>query len=484
MNFDLKLSKIVSVLMLTLAMAACGGGSSTTPDPTPIDPTPMPDPAVAERDAISMSITAADTAVGMVTDDATDAQITAAEMAISKARMAIEDAANVPADEKAAYRATVSVIETALANAEASRMAAMNAAADKMRMTMNTLALKQYTGLGPESTTLDDASIRVSNTTGMVSVRPDDSGGVIDLDKKTATPLKAYGAWKGEEYVVETPDMTDHVVLYTDRKAKTELFTTKYSASLTNGRMSIGAANQALVASSEFASGSGGMDHTEQNGDTASIRGSFDGAPGLYQCSQTGGTACRSQVNGEDGIILSGGWTFDPDEDAMATTLDANYNRFAWWSRETATDADVYVVYAGSIGPVGVPIASSTRSVTGTAIYMGAAAGKYAIYDPFGGDSDAGAFTAKAMLTVEFGEAEAPATITPQGTISGMLSEFEAGGMSKDWTVALKGEDGADAAEFRLDGTTGSPETVWSIGGTAAGAAGGWHGQFRGPPPP
>ena len=84
------------------------------------------DPAIGQREAISSAIAAANTAVGVVTDAATDEEVTAAETAIAAAKKAIADAANVPAEEAAANSGTVSVLETALANAKTSRTTAMD----------------------------------------------------------------------------------------------------------------------------------------------------------------------------------------------------------------------------------------------------------------------------------------------------------------------------------------------------------------------
>ena len=66
-----------------------------------------PDPAIGQREAISSRIDAANTAVGVVTDAATDEEVAAADTAIAAAKMAIADAANVPAEEAAANSGTV-----------------------------------------------------------------------------------------------------------------------------------------------------------------------------------------------------------------------------------------------------------------------------------------------------------------------------------------------------------------------------------------
>ena len=201
------------------------------------------------------------------------------------------------------------------------------------------------------------------------------------------------------------------------------------------------------------------------------------GDPTVVSFSRHATTACRSQVDGEGGIILTGGWTFKPDKNAMTSTPDNSYVAYGWWSRETATGVDVatFVIERGTSTEV-----STTDSVTGTASYKGGAAGKYAINNPLGNGSEAGAFTAAATLTAKFGSA------TAEGTISGMLTDFKAGGMDKDWTVTLKGAGTESGAPILTGGfgdnstTTDVNEsaTVWTIGGTAADASGMWSGDF------
>ena len=123
---DLKIVSVDAALDDATAMVLAGLAVDMLPD--------APDPAIGQREAISSAIAAANTAVGVVTDAATDAEVAAADMAIATAKMAIADAANVPAEEAAANSGTVSVLETVLANAKTSRTAAIADAAEAVRL--------------------------------------------------------------------------------------------------------------------------------------------------------------------------------------------------------------------------------------------------------------------------------------------------------------------------------------------------------------
>ena len=82
-----------------------------------------------QRSAIASAITAATSAVSAVNNDSTDAEVSAAEMAIAAITAAINAATDVPDSEKAANNVTVVTLTGQLATAKATRMAAMDAAA-------------------------------------------------------------------------------------------------------------------------------------------------------------------------------------------------------------------------------------------------------------------------------------------------------------------------------------------------------------------
>ena len=91
---------------------------------------------MAQRMALSDAVTATRTAVGMVDDEATDAEVMAADNAIAALRMAIDGAVDLPAGDAdvASAQGTLTTLEGVLAAAKASRTAAMEAAAEAERV--------------------------------------------------------------------------------------------------------------------------------------------------------------------------------------------------------------------------------------------------------------------------------------------------------------------------------------------------------------
>ena len=366
--------------------------------------------------------------------------------------------------------------------------AAAAAAADAAKA-KKAMAAKLFAGLATEAVdaetstnALAAASIGITSM-GLSADSDGDGAGAPVIIKHTDAMVANLGVWNGTDHVRRTPTLIDHSVIYNNQDApKEELFAIKYATQLAEdsdaGRLNNAylttAANQGLIDSDDFASGDGFIEHTDENGDVVKIRGSFSEGMGYYHCSQTGGTACRSTVDGAGGLILAGGWSFEPDEGAMAETPDADYVVFGWWSREVANGVDV-ATFAQGVGGTTDLVGEANSALTGTATYVGSAAGKYSINEPVDGDPNSGAFTADATLIAKFGN------VQEGGTISGTLVGFKAGGESKDWTVALTGA-GTDAeATIAADGFGGdntASGTVWTIGRTAGAKSGSWSGDF------
>ena len=81
----------------------------------------------AQRTALTDAMMTARTAVGMVGDDATDAQVTAADNAITALQAAIDGAEDLPEGDTgvATAQGTLTTLTSLLASAKTSRMAAM-----------------------------------------------------------------------------------------------------------------------------------------------------------------------------------------------------------------------------------------------------------------------------------------------------------------------------------------------------------------------
>ena len=467
------------VVASALFLAGCGGGSGdteTTPEVT------KPDPAIGQKEAIGTAIDAAETAVNAVNDSSTDGMVAAADNAITAARTAIEAATNV--SDTGAYTTAVDALENQLKAAKASRTMVMNDAKNAADMARDAMAKKLHAGLGVTSGSLNSAKITIAAAGVMGDVNGDDTADVPF--KKTDTMVVGYGSWKGTDHVVKTSSMTDHAVVYSNQDPGKKVdFADKWGSAdgvgvkdIINVSGKIEEVNLAAeyVAGDRFASGSGGIDHTEKANDNVQVSGMFDGAPGTYECDHDA-SACRSQVDGDGGIILSGGWTFEPASGAMVSTEpSSDYVAYGWWSRETSSDVDVKP-FQMAVGETDATV-SEIETVTGTATYTGGAAGKYSIYNPLdSADSDSGAFTAASTLTAKFGNG------TDRGTVSGELNNFMAGGSSRDWTVTLKGagdEAGGTISATGAIAYDGDPtgQTVWSIDGNEANAGGSWSGNF------
>ena len=197
--------------------------------------------------------------------------------------------------------------------------------------------------------------------------------------------------------------------------------------------------------------------------DHVAYEGTYNGAEGVYRCSEGQGTpavsTCRSTRNGDDSLTLSIGWTFTPNPDAMVQVTDGIYMYFGWWLRENLNaPADTGGLSVQTFAGVndtndedGVRAPSADITVLiGEATFDGAAVGKFAIYDPAipGGDAVAGGhFTADATLTAKFGAENEP------GSISGTIDNFLLGGDAPEdaWSVALMSTELLDVAA--VDGT-------------------------------
>ena len=481
----------------------------------PEDPGPTPDElamlrADAQRDDLKKYQDALNTAVAALSGDVTDADINFANTAIGNLEMAIGDAADVSADELASYRSAVSGAKDSVAAANDRLTAAKEKAqdmADKERMAM---ARKLYNALNPNATAAGNMALMdeiVTGRTGGLVVGADgnldaaadmnavanDSPDAIEI-KASGTTVADNAGWKGADYMSKIDGVTHHVVMYNNRGSGSEPFNKKHGSRLAAVGTGVppasyqitedGPSSNGLDAGKEFVMGGdfsdrGTKSHTDgssdDNGKKVTVSGTFDGVSGTYSCTQSGGNACTSMVDVMDHIVLDGGWTFVPSSlMAPISKMDGQYLSYGWWTRETSDGVVDVRPFANSQGAVAVQSGNAVaNTINGKASYMGGAAGKYAVYNPLGDNSSAGAFTAKATLEANF----------TTDKISGKLTDFMSGGESMDWEVSLNVGDMANITDNGIgqaadNDAAASSTTTWMMGETASDAKGSWDGHF------
>ena len=454
--------------------------------------------AAMERAEIDTKIKAANTAVTGLTDDASDAAITAAEMAVAAAKKAVTDS-SISDSDKGVFNTAISVIEGILRAKKTSIMearedaddAAMMAAAKDGKalhkaLTANPLGLL---AAATADTITDAGALDLPEGTPLSGATP----AITIPDMKAGDSAGSLGGWTGTNYAHtdSSSKVANSAVVYKNQGSPTthtfaSQYTTGYTASTRTLALTTddSTADSKIKGSSFPTTGNMVFKPTAPGGDEVSFSGTYDGASGMYVC-DTGGTAgaCNASFSA-NGIILSadGTWTFVHAKDAMVSRPDANYLYFGWWLRKdkdgSPTHASAFTGMEGAVtaGPVGT-------TIEGSATYAGKAAGKFAMSNPLDGTGDAGHFTADATLTAKFGAIAAP----NNGGVSGVINNFMANGESVPWSVELQRApwgtaQGAFATLDTDDVTTTSDDeskgTVWSIDGNPAPESGRWGGTM------
>ena len=503
----------VSVLALALAVGGCGS-SSGGDDTMPVEPTPAQKQAMCEsgggrwnadmtctsaedlaqeratmqRADIKMKIMAAQTAVNAVNNDSTDAEVGAAEMAVAAAKMAISDAADVPAEEKAANTGTVGALETQLSTAKMARMDAMDEAEMAEKMAMMKTAMKLHMGIGamPIGGTGEDVRTAASDADGVISVTMGSAAAVPLAEDKKAMVADLHG-WKGKRHTAEpTGDAGTYEAMVYSNAMPTEgkkfgsaaavTADGDYQYQLTNGELSIDTNTAGVagrVAGSSFDQSAGAkMFKLGDNAVRVVLSGnSHHGVSGTYYCTPDSGQMCTATVAASGFTLTGGTWAFKPSnaEAKVSEMMDTVYASYGWWLHKSE-DGMTYTASAFATERGTVTAAANIGTLRGTAKYMGGAVGKYALYSSTGGTNDAGHFTAKATLDADFN------TDMITGTIDNFMG---ADGQSRDWSVELKKSGVGDTGVILgADGTGDPMMTVWTIDGTAAAAAGRWSGTL------
>ena len=477
---------LVVALVAAFVLAACSSsdnGTVSAPDP---DPTTTVDLA-AERTDINAKITAARTAVAGLTDDASDAAIGSAESAVAAAKTAVT-ASSVPDSEKAAFNTAISVIEGNLGTSKTS-IAEARAGADEAMAKANAKTGKELhaalAGPTPETDdaldnigapTLAAADLTVNAAAGAGTL--EDSDDPSDVILEAGDSAGALGSWNGTDYALSTGTgdamVTNEARVYTNPGAAERVaFSTTSSgltaADATAGTYTVATADAAQVAGSAFVHH--GTQTHEFNAPGAAefvTQGTYLGAPGEYRC--TGQCSSTNDGSGSPSA-LAGTWTFKPDAGAMVSDPDDHYLYYGWWvSKDNDGVPTAASAFAGFVGTPTNGGDLTRADLTGSATYVGKAAGKFAMNNPLDGTGNGGHFTADAMLSATFSG-------TDTG-VSGTIDNFRLNDGSEDpgWSVALaRGELGSSVGMIMAP--TEDP-TVWSINGNDAPASGIWSGTM------
>jgi hypothetical protein len=350
--------------------------------------------------------------------------------------------------------------------------------------------------------------------------------GVMLLDADTMAPAvmvssegKLTAEATGYDMADMYPDMIDGlrgamltkrretIVVYTDRMpAEAMTFSTRYNSERVDNKMVFnivvtGARDNDLEWSDVMRDDNSHMSSTV--GDppmtTVSFTGMVDGVAGTFSC--TGDTACAVPARVDGGGVAettnTADYSFVPDDaNAMVDVQnDDGHLVLGWWLSKDAdgvpSGVDVFAtaMNLGLRDDTSGNVTASGATLTGTATYEGSAVGKYALHNVAGtGNSEAGHFTADAMLEADFDANTAAAGADPNENgimLSGMIDSIMTGEMARDWTVKLSADsNGADTAgtpgfDNLDDISVGSTLTAeWQIG--TATAMGTWDAEFWG----
>ena len=494
MSMYRKLTTMAAVAVLGLGLAACGGGGDSTPTASNGD-TMQPDPAIAERAAINAAIMTAATAVAGLTDDASDAALAAASSAVTTAHDMAHDAEHVSANEIEAFEAHIATIESNLSAKRVSIMAAREAANDALMAANKKLGMLLHAALaGPTpatQTALDNIAAPTLSSAGLAIDAAAGAGALEDATDPGSVTLTAgasagaLGSWNGMDYSHSTGTgdarVTNEARVYTNKAPDdTQDFGDVHT--LTDGSLTVDAANIGLVMAATFTHSGMQTHQAPDRSDAVYVRGTYDGTPGEYRCE----TGCSSTNDGSGSpSALGGTWTFTPDTGAKLPKPDTEYLYYGWWvSKDSDGEPTAASAFVGVVEPNAgdLDTGGDLTAITGSATYEGNAAGKWAMSNPLTGTGNGGHFTADAEFNATFSG-------TNPG-VTGTIDNFRLNDGTDDpgWSVALN-NGGLGSSGGSITAPTGDDAlgTVWSINGNAAPASGTWSGtmydEMPGDPP-
>ena len=323
---------------------------------------------------------------------------------------------------------------------------------------------------GDGTVEIEDGDIKLADIGGIRHPRDSLSISLLgDIHGYVSTPDAGppnLGRWKATRYTLNRPfphatNMYDEIVVYELGR----LFVDQHHDLLTQpgnlvpeknfGELVIGTAYES---EGTFAAKNGS---TRLHSNFSSVAGTLDGAIGIFVCRSE--NSCRSRWTGIN-YGLSGGWTFSPHP--KAEVLNRGLFHFGYWAVENAEKVQVSGLFSRE--HVISILRPSIKVMTGTATYVGFAAGKVA-YSP----TISGTFLADARLTADFG------TATEYGNVDGTVDNFVVGGSTQNWSVELQQIAIQESDNQVRFGTATNPgATVWSVGGTASEEKGTYFGEF------
>ncbi len=481
---------LVLVASLALLLAGCGGGSSTTAPP--VDPGPT-----AAEQAIMDAEAALTTAQAGMSSAMTDAEKRDAYRAIQSAANNLVMVLKANNGSLAAVEAATTTRENAKSMADnlAMKVADAEAAADKAMMAM---AAKLYNAIGTAplaAARLTDitASGGIEITNGAVVIDGTANSTVAQLEEDKMAMVAPLHGWVGSQQTttVETGTnagtYTAQMYSNVGEPAQGDPFDVAHPfnavpVNTVNTEFTIDTgttAVQELVASSRFDQTAGKKEfELPANTVKVMISGSYHGVSGDYSCTPPAGGSCTATVapkgftlggDNADGSAGTATWTFKPNnpKDRVTGTPDDVYAVYGWWLHETEDGAYVsaFADYRGT-----PEAASGITALQGSATYKGGAAGKYTVRA--GAVNDAGHFTADAELMADFSD----------NTVTGTIDNFMGSdGMARDWSVGLKKSYLGDTGvinHLTSAANEGNQKTTWTMGGSAASAAGAWSGTL------
>ena len=386
----------------------------------------------------------------MVNDDATEAQVTAADNAIAALQKAIAGAVDLPEGdtEVASAQGTLTALMDLLATAKTSRMTAMAEADKTANAAMILTAAKLYGGISTPAgsvTTLspndraaayNDAgtpTAAAADTRILVSNSGDTAlSAAIVLSEDKKTMVAANHGWEGKRYADPAGGDMVEAIVYSNvgeptmgRKFGSAAAATaadrEFEYQLAEGVLSLtaGTDDGGRVAITDFPRTAGTEtfhlpDPNPGEQQNIIIPGSYHGVSGNYRCNPaTDASGCSVTVAAE-GFTLSSGdtWAFVPSDPnaRIMESADTIYASYGWWLHKTA-NGQTFTASAFHDEKGGVPAAAGLDTLNGTARYTGGAAGKYALSSSTGGTNDAGHFTARAVLDANFTDNEITGTI-------------------------------------------------------------------------